>query len=294
MKPIKIILIVVLTIALLLGAFAIYYLTSDIESKIPKEIPATCELEVQEYMQRKVFIVKPKNTESKKTILYFHGGAYMGEATSNHWNFIEKIVNDTNATVILPDYPLAPKYNYKDVFQMIVPLYKEIIERVETNNLIIMGDSAGGGMSLALIEKLSEQKENLPSKTILISPWLDVRLENDEIAEVQKRDKELNKDALKLAGISYAGEDGMDSYLVNPIDGDLSKLENIYIFTGTNDILNPDAHLLIDKAQKAGTEINLKEYDGAAHIWLIENNCEKELVDKAYSDLVQLIGEECD
>ena len=289
MKPIKIVMIIILSIALLFGLFAVYYLTSDIESKIPKEIQATCELEVQEYMQRKVFVVKPKNVESKKTILYFHGGAYMGEATSNHWNFIEKVVNDTNATVILPDYPLAPKYNYKDVFQMIVPLYKEIIERVETSNLIIMGDSAGGGMSLALIEKLSEQKEKLPSKTILISPWLDVRLENEEIPEVEKRDKELNKDALKLAGISYAAEDGMDSYLVNPIDGDLSKVENIYIFTGTNDILNPDAHLLIEKAQKVGTEINLKEYDGAAHIWLIENNCEKELVDKAYEDLKQLV-----
>lgn len=289
MKPIKIILIVILTIVLLFGVFAIYYLTIDIESKIPNDIQTTCELEVQEYMQRKVFVVKPKNEESKKTILYFHGGAYMGEATSNHWNFIEKIVNDTNATVILSDYPLAPKYNYKDVFQMIVPLYKEITQRVDANNLIIMGDSAGGGMSLALIEKLSEQKENLPSKTILISPWLDVRLENKEIAEVQKRDKELNKDALKLAGISYAGEDGMNSYLVNPIDGDLSSLKNIYIFTGTNDILNPDVHLLVDKAQKVGTEINLKEYDGATHIWLIENNCEKELVDRAYEDLKQLV-----
>ena len=122
MKPIKIVMIIILSIALLFGLFAIYYLTSDIESKIPKDIQTTCELEAQEYMQRKVFVVKPKNEESKKTILYFHGGAYMGEVTSNHWSFIEKIVNDTNATVILPDYPLAPKYNYKDVFQMIDPL----------------------------------------------------------------------------------------------------------------------------------------------------------------------------
>ena len=97
-------------------------------------------------MGRNVFIVTPKNKEkSNKKVLYFHGGAYVAEATSQHWDFIEKIVNDTGATVILPDYPLTPKYNYKDVFNMVVPLYKEIITQVEPMELILMGDSAGGG-----------------------------------------------------------------------------------------------------------------------------------------------------
>ena len=69
MKPIKIIMIIILVIALTFGVFAIYYLTLDIESKIPKDIQTTCELEVQEYMQRKIFIIKPKNGNSEKTIL---------------------------------------------------------------------------------------------------------------------------------------------------------------------------------------------------------------------------------
>ena len=105
----------------------------------------------------------------------------------------------------------------------------------------------------------------LPNKTILISPWLDVRLENPKIDEVQKEDKELNKEALKVAGIAYAGNDGINSYLVNPIDGDLSKLGNITIFTGTSDILNPDVHVLEEKAKEQGKEIEVKEYSGAGH-----------------------------
>ena len=240
-------------------------------------------------MGRNVFIVTPKNKEkSNKKVLYFHGGSYVAEATSQHWDFIEKIVNDTGATVILPDYPLTPKYNYKDVFNMVVPLYKEIITQVEPMELILMGDSAGGGLSLALEEKVAEENLPMPEKTILISPWLDVRLTNPKIDEVQKHDKQLNKETLKLAGIAYAGEDGINSYLVNPIEGDLSKLKNVIIFTGTHDILNPDVYVLQEKAKQQGTSIEIKEYEQAAHIWLIEKNSSQELQEQAYQEILGL------
>ena len=129
----------------------------------------------------------------------------------------------------------------------------------------------------------------MPGKTILISPWLDVRLTNPEIDKVQENDTELNKEALKLAGIAYASEDGINSYLVNPIDGDLSKLKNIIILTGTHDILNPDTYELKERAQKLGIEIQLKVYEGAAHIWMIEKNSSKELIDSGYQEILKLI-----
>lgn len=241
-------------------------------------------------MQRKVFVLKPKNqTITKTKILYFHGGSYVAEATQDHWDFIGKIVKDTGATVIMPDYPLTPKYNYKDVFEMVVPLYKELINKVPSNELILMGDSAGGGIGLALEEKIGEENLPMPSKTILISPWLDVRLNNPEIVQVQKLDKQLNKETLKLAGISYAGEDGINSYLVNPIDGDLSKLENITIFTGTYDILNPDVKILKERAEKAGTQIEVKEYEKEGHIWFIEKNGDEAIAEKAYQEMLELL-----
>ncbi len=244
-------------------------------------------------MGRNIFIVTPKNRpKTSIKILYFHGGAYVAEATKQHWDFIENIVSDTGATVILPDYPLTPKYNYKDVFQMTVPLYKEIIEKVDTNQLIIMGDSAGGGLALALEQKVGTENLPMPAKTILISPWLDVRLTNPQIDEVQKKDKQLNKETLKLAGIAYAGEDGIDSYLVNPIDGDLAKLKNITILTGTHDILNPDVHILKQKAeeQEVGEQIEIKQYEEAGHIWVIEKNSNQELEKQGYQDILHFLG----
>ena len=283
---ISIILIIILIALIAVAGFWIV----DIETKVPKEVETSFDLKVEEFVGRKVFVISPKEEKVDKYIMYLHGGSYVAETSKDHWEFIEKLVEDTKSTVILPDYPLAPKYTYKDVFTMIAPLYKEIIEKIDKNNLILMGDSAGGGMSLALLEKLADENVEMPSKTILISPWLDVRLENPEIDEVQKQDKELNKETLKLAGIAYAGQDGINNYLVNPIDGDLSKLENITILTGTNDILNPDVHILKQRAKEQGTDIEIKEYNGAGHIWMIENNSGEELDKKGYQDILNLIN----
>ena len=269
-----------------------YFMIAEIETKVPENIENKYDLTVEKYLERNIFIVKSKNeTKSNIKILYFHGGSYMAEATKQHWEFIENLVNDTGATVILPDYPLTPKYNYKDVFNMVIPLYKEIQQKINVNNeLILMGDSAGGGLALALLESLT-QEENIvmPRKTILISPWLDVRLNNSEIEKSQEKDKKLNKEALKLSGIAYAGEDGINSYLVNPIDGDLSKLTNLTIFTGTNDILNPDVHVLQEKAKQMDVRIDVKEYENATHIWLIDKDCDQKIVEKSYQDLISTI-----
>ena len=285
---IGIILLIIAVIMLIIS----FFLIMDIESRAPEEVQIDCNLETEEFIGRKVFIITPKNEQKLgKVILYLHGGSYVAETSSKHWEFLEKLVKDTNSTVILPDYPLTPKYTYKDVFTMITPLYKEIIEEVDVNNLILMGDSAGGGMGLALLEKLSEENVEMPYKTILISPWLDVRLENPEIDDVQQYDKDLNKETLKLAGIAYAGKDGMDSYLVNPIDGDLSKLKNVTIFTGTYDILNPDVHVLEEKAKKANVDIKIREYEGAGHIWFINENSDKNLVQAGYQDLLVEVNE---
>ena len=310
---------VTLIVLLVLTAVAIvaYFMIAEIETKvIPNENTYTCNIEQKKFMNKNVFILTPKNIEKTElTILYFHGGSYMAEITQEHWNFLEKVINSTGATVILPDYPLAPKHNYKDVFDMVVPLYNEIVSKINLENLVVMGDSAGGGLALALEEKivadtksLSTQNDSeeinqgeigmnqdykLPAKTILISPWLDVRLENPKINEVKKLDKDLNKDTLKLAGIAYAGEDGLNSYLVNPIDGDLSKLKNITIFTGTYDILNPDVHILVQKAEEQGIRINIKEYEGASHIWILKDSSkEKDLKENAYNDLIEVLKAE--
>lgn len=278
----KIIIITLIVLGIVLSAISriiiSYFFEYDRETIEPNEEAKICNVETQEFQNRKIFMVYPKDSKTDLTIMYFHGGSYMAEATKEHWDFIQKLAIDTNSTVIMPDYPLAPKANYKDVFDFAEPFYKETINNIDTNKLIVMGDSAGGGLALGLMEKISSEDIKIPNKIMLISPWLDTRLTNPDIDEVQKRDKQLKKETLKLAGVAYSLGD--DSYLVNPIDGDLSRLKNITIFTGKDDILNPDVDVLKNKALKQGIEIEVKDYENANHIWVIDKNSDEQIVNK--------------
>ena len=132
-KTVAIILVVIIAILTLI---VLYFFIADIQTKEPKEIDEECEIENNQFMGRKVFTIRNKQKQKGKYILYFHGGSYVAQVTQNHWDFLEKIVTDTGYTVVVPDYPLTPKYNYKDTYNMAIPLYKEIISQIEENEIV--------------------------------------------------------------------------------------------------------------------------------------------------------------
>lgn len=272
----------------------IYMYMADIESIPPNEIILNYNLKQMKYKDRKVYVLSSvNNNEKNKYILYLHGGSYVAETSYKHWKFLGDLVNETGATLILPDYPLTPKHTYKDVFEMIEPLYMDIIKKVGKENLILIGDSAGGGMALGLIEKINFEKKEIPSKTILLSPWLDVRLKNKQIDDIEKLDPSLIRQALIIAGKSYAGKDGMENYLVNPIDGPVDGLKNIYIFTGTYDILNPDVHVFLEKIKNSNADIKLVEVEKAIHIWMTYRNDKNVFyAEETFKKIVNLVCED--
>ena len=288
---------IVLILLIVLTMLALVYLfTGNIQSRPPKSVSKSYNLKEYDYLHRQVFTIKPDVEESSgKVIMYLHGGSYVGELYKEHWNFFRDLIKDTGATIVVPDYPLTPQYRYTDVFGMVLPLYREIVKRVEKENFILMGDSAGGGIALALAEEVGKEGLNQPSKLILISPWLDVTMKNKKIDTVQKHDKMLNKKVLTVAGVAYAGGKDMDKYLVSPINGPLDKLENVIIYTGTYDILNPDVHIFEKLAKEKNLKLDIRETKGAAHIWLIKRYTDKKYDDDkakdAYNNLVKLIND---
>lgn len=288
---------IVLILLIVLTMLALVYLfTGNIQSRPPKSLSKNYNLKEYNYQHRQVFTIEPDEEESSgKVIMYLHGGSYVGELYREHWNFFRDLIKDTGATIVVPDYPLTPQYKYTDVFGMVLPLYREMVKRVEKENFILMGDSAGGGIALALAEEAGKEDLNQPSKLILISPWLDVTMKNPKIDTVQKHDKMLNKKVLTIAGVAYAGGKDMDKYLVSPINGPLDKLENVIIYTGTYDILNPDVHTFERLAKEKNLNLDIRETKGAAHIWLIKRYTDKKYDDDkakaAYNNLVELINE---
>ncbi|MCI8621093.1 MAG: alpha/beta hydrolase [Clostridia bacterium] len=214
-------------------------------------------------------------------ILYFHGGAYSGGINQTHWNFVAQLLKDTNANILLPDYPLVPKNTYKDVFCMVDKIYEAYLTG---KKFIIIGDSAGGGISLAFAQKLGEENKKMPEKVILISPWLDITMKNEEIDKIQEKDKILNKNILKLAGNLYCGKDDPNDYFVSPINGPMDKIDNVFIFTGTYDILNPDVAIL--KAKLSSEKLLVFEKQKAQHNWILNVDKNKEDYQKLLKTLL--------
>lgn len=264
-KIVTIIATIIFAIAIVDILVYVYFFQGNITSKVPDNIKEKCHVKEEKYQERNVFVLTPKGKKTRKTIFYLHGGSYIAELTPTYWEFLSDITQKTGATIIVPDYPLAPQYHYTDVFRMIMPLYQETVKKVNQEHVILMGDSAGGGMTLALVQKIGEEKLAMPSKTILISPWLDVTMENPEIKGKQEKDKMLNVELLKLAGISYAGDEkDTKNYLVSPIYGPVEDLEDVVIYTGTDDVLNPDVHKLQSIAKEKRSRNNSKRNTGSS------------------------------
>lgn len=216
-----------------------------------------------------VWTIAPKENANGKQIIYLHGGAYVNSFASQHWSLMSKLVEALHCTVTAPNYPHAPEYYVHDVFALMLPLYAELAASAGSSNVTLMGDSSGGGISLALAQRLREDGVEQPGHIVLLSPWLDATLSNPEIPEFDKIDPFLGVDGLKYGGEVYARGVDPKSYLVSPVYGSLKDLAPVSLFIGTRDILFPDCRKLRDLAAAEGIQINYREYEGMVHNWML-------------------------
>lgn len=216
-----------------------------------------------------VWTLAPKEPASDTHIVYLHGGAYVNSFASQQWDFMSKLIDALGCTVVAPNYPHAPEHYVHDVFAMLLPLYNELAARVGHDNIVVMGDSSGGGISLALAQRLREDGLPQPAHIILLSPWLDATVSNPDIPEVDKTDPFMGVRGLKYGGEVYARDVDPKSYLVSPVYGCVKNLAPISLFIGTRDILMPDCRVLRDKAKADGVPLNYREYPGMVHDWML-------------------------
>jgi len=251
----------------------------------PKETLQVCNIDRRLWNGRNVFTLMPKTRPSGKHIFYLHGGAYVQNFVKQHWKFLSMLVKETHCTITAPDYPLAPTHTYRDAFDMIMALYRNVIDQAGSANTILMGDSAGGGLALAVAQEMKRNDIAQPGKIILLSPWLDIALTNPAIEEIDALDPFLDTAGLKKAGKAYAGNDGSDS-LLSPVNGPLEGLGWISIFIGTNDILVADTRKLHALAKQKGISINYREYEDMVHVWMLLNFPESRAAKREIIELV--------
>jgi acetyl esterase/lipase len=226
----------------------------------------------EEHLGRKIWTISPRESEPDTIIFFLHGGAYYANMTKHHWRFIEQLLNCKLAIMIVPDYPLAPESTCKDVYQFLDTVYAKLISDHTSKHIVLMGDSAGGGLALGFAQAIKKDNIKQPEQIILFSPWLDVSMTNPDIAKVEKSDKILSVKGLKTAGKKYAGNLDLTDYRVSPIYGDLSNLGRISIFIGTNEVFIADARKLRKLMEDRNIEFSYYEYPDLFHDWVIISN----------------------
>lgn len=218
-----------------------------------------------------VYEVTPRRSDPDATVLFLHGGAYFREIRPQHWRLVAHLAETMPARVIVPIYELAPSGTGATV----VPAMLELADRlVEAGHpFFIVGDSAGGGMALAVAQELIAGGA-APRGLVLISPWVDISCAHPGLAERAHRDPWLQPAGLAAAGDAYRGPLSPEHPWVSPLFGHLTGVGPVLVFSGTDDILNADAHRLVDALLAAGERVELVEAPAMIHDYVLHRTPE--------------------
>jgi len=201
-------------------------------------------------------------------ILYLHGGAYVIGSPASHRDMVGAIADAAQARAFIVDYRLAPETIFPGAVDDAVAAYKGLLEIGEKpEKIIIAGDSAGGGLTMATLVALRDEGIELPAAAVCLSPWADLTLTGDSMIVKDKVDAMLGRDSLSwFAGLYLAGQDASDPK-ASPIFADLSGLPPLLIQVGSQEVLLDDAIRLNKAAKKAGVDVSLEVWDGQMHVW---------------------------
>lgn len=202
-----------------------------------------------------------------QVIVYIHGGSYVGEMIVPQLRMLTKIASRTEATTLIPIYPLAPKHTYEATFDLITRLYRDLLKEKRSDSIHFMGDSAGGGFILAFAQYLKTINLPQPKNVIMLSPWLDITMSNKLIEQYERLDTSLSAAGLIVNGRAWAGSLDPKNYLVSPIYGDLTGLGTLSVFIGTHEIFYPDCLELDRKLDALGIDHNFFQYEGQGHVF---------------------------
>lgn len=241
-------------------------------ASIPDKVTNQCEILYKTSSTgRTVWELKKKNSTPQHYIFYLHGGGFVANITKYDWHFVNKIIQQTGWGVVIPDYPLVPSNNYKNVFDMVVPVYKELLQKVGAQNVVLMGFSAGGAIAFSLAQYTRNNQFSQPAQIILLSPLLDAAMQNPEIPIIDKYDPYIDIKGVSKSLSIYATGTNTSDYMISPINGTLEGLAPIHLFAGTHEVVMPDARRLIAMAKEKKIAINYYEYQEMYHAWIFLN-----------------------
>lgn len=217
-----------------------------------------------------VEVVKPSpENKAAKLVLYLHGGGFCVGSPRTHRGLTTRLAAASGMTVFVPDYRRAPEHPHPAALDDALACYRALLEQGrDPQDIVLCGDSAGGGLALMLALRLRDAAEPLPGGLMLLSPFLDTTLSGPSVTTQARRDPMLNVSWLRQAVSWYAADTPADQ--INAIASDLRGLPPMLIQVGDREVLLSDAVRLHERAQQAGVACQLEVYEGRWHVFQLQ------------------------
>ena len=212
------------------------------------------------------YVVTPRGAEPRRTVVYLHGGGYVAGIDPFHVRYLAHLATALDARIVLPDYPLAPEHTWRDSHDPLARLTARWAG--DSDELVLAGDSAGGGYALAIALTLRDRGGPQADRLLLHSPWVDLTTSTPETAAFSEEDPWLFLGKLDAYAGWWAGSpDDLGRPEVSPALGDLHGLPPALVFCGTRDTLAPGCRLLARRAAEAGWDLTYVERPGLIHVY---------------------------
>jgi acetyl esterase/lipase len=212
--------------------------------------------------------LRPSRTAPGRTILYLHGGGYIFGTPETHRNLTSRIAKAAAAPLFSLDYRRAPEHPCPAAVEDAEAAYAMLLGAgVPAREIFIGGDSAGGGLTLALTQAIIAKGWPAPGGLFLFSPWTDLSVSGATIEQNDSSDPMFSAAAVRRSAQYYASAVGARDPRASPLWGDFSGFPKMLIFAAETEVLLDDSRRLAERARAAGVSAELKIYSGPMHAW---------------------------
>lgn len=213
--------------------------------------------------------LRPKGARTDKVLYYLHGGAYVLGSRRTHRKLVSRMAKAAGIIAVVPEYRLAPENPFPACIEDAVAVYKALLESgFGPQDIIISGDSAGGGLSVATLLSLRHEGVPMPAAAVLLSPFLDVTGEGETHTTRAERDPWFNSEDIAVVARYYCPDESKwRDPLVSPVFANVAGLPPMLIQVGDDEILLSDSTRFADKLKEAGVEVELEIWPEMWHVF---------------------------
>ena len=232
---------------------------------------------------------EPKDAPIVATMLYLHGGAYVSGGSATHRHFAATLSHMAHARIVMLDYRLAPEHPYPAAIEDTIAAFIELKSDAGALPVMLGGDSAGGGLTLAVAQTLRDKGGPMPEALVLLSPFVDLTLSSASYQRLASKDPFLTTAGLTADVARYVPDAARRTEAcASPLFGDLAGLPDTMLQVGSDEILLDECVGLLTKLQTSGVPVTAELWDGMVHNWHLFPNWLPE-ADRATAHLAAFI-----